>query len=137
MSTALAKAIMTGGALALALALGACNSTAPAVATAAAPSEPVVAAPEPPAAGVVGAAIGRELDEHDKQKAIAAQQEAVNAGVRKTWRGAHGAYGFIEPGAEGGVSGCRDYTHKIYINGRPQEAKGQACKGATGWRVTS
>lgn len=113
------------------LALPACNSTAP-VTTSVAP-----AAPEPPAPGVVGSAIGRELDAAEKETAIAAQQEAVNSGQRKSWRGAHGSYGFIEPGAEGALGGCRDYTHKIYVKGRPQQAKGQACKKPDGsWRVT-
>lgn len=115
------------------LALSACNSTAPSTATAAVPT-----APEPPAPGVVGVTIGQELDEVEKAAAIAAQHEAVNAGARKTWRGAHGSYGFIEPGPENALSGgCRDYTHKIYIKGRPQQAKGQACKKPDGsWRVT-
>lgn len=109
-----------------------CNSTTPPAASVA----PV--APEPPAAGVVGSAIGRELDASEKEAAIAAQQEAVDSGARKSWRGAHGSYGFIEPGPESAASGgCRDYIHKIYINGRPQQAKGQACKRPDGsWRVT-
>ncbi|MGA8173024.1 MAG: hypothetical protein WB816_19645 [Methylocystis sp.] len=98
-------------------------------------SAPVVVAPEPPAPGVVGSAIGRDLDEKDKAIAIAAQSEAVNSGTRKAWRGGHGAYGFIAPGPES--AGCRDYTHKIFINGRPNEAKGQACKTGDSWRVTS
>lgn len=115
------------------LALSACNSTPQPAAAAATP-----AAPEAPAPGVVGSAIGRDLDAAEKERAIAAQQEAVSAGVRKSWRGAHGSYGFIEPGPESALSGgCRDYTHKIYIKGRPQQAKGQACKKPDGsWRVT-
>lgn len=121
-----------GLSLILCLALGACNS---APSPGAAEPAVTVAAPEPPAAGVVGSAIGQGLDETDKAAAIAAQQAAVSTGVRKTWRGAHGAFGFIAPGPE--ASGCRDYTHKIYINGRPQEAKGQACRKGEDWRVTS
>ena len=116
-------------AVALALAavsLCACNASAP---------PPVAAVPEPPAPGVVGAAIGRDLSDKDKEVAIAAQQEAVSSGQRKSWKGEHGAYGFITPGPESGS--CRDYTHRIFINGRPQEAKGEACKKGDGWRVTS
>jgi surface antigen len=120
------------GLIGISFALAACNSSrAPSGAGAA----PVIAAPEPPAAGVVGAALGQALDEKDRGAAIAAQQEAVNSGARKSWRGEHGAYGFIAPGPE--ASGCRDYTHKIFIDGRPQEAKGQACRKGDGWRVTS
>jgi surface antigen len=113
-----------------ALALAGCNaaSTPP---TASTPP-----APPAPAAGVVGTAIGQSLDDSDREKAVLAQNEAVASGTRKTWRGAHGAYGFIVPGPEG--ASCRDYTHRIFINGRPQEAKGQACRGSDGaWRVTS
>jgi surface antigen len=112
-----------------ALTLGGCNSAATP------PQASTPAPPPPPAAGVVGTAIGQSLDDADREKAVAAQNEAVNSGTRKTWRGAHGAYGFIVPGPEAGS--CRDYAHKIFINGRPQEAKGQACRGSDGaWRVT-
>ncbi|HMK90587.1 MAG TPA: hypothetical protein VK446_13275 [Methylocystis sp.] len=115
------------------LSLAACN--APSLSS---PPPPVVAAPaapEPVPPGVLGGAIGRELDEKDRTLAIAAQNEAVNSGQQKSWRGAHTAYGFITPGPESG--NCRDYTHKIFINGRPQEAKGQACRKGDVWRVTS
>ncbi len=115
------------------LLLAACNASSPPPAA----SAPAVVVPEPPAPGVVGSAIGRDLDEKDRAVAIAAQSEAVNSGSRKSWRGDHGAYGFIVPGPENGAGGCRDYTHKIFINGRPQEAKGQACKRGDSWRVTS
>ncbi len=122
------------GIFAASLALTACNPAAPPPVAAA----PVpIAAPEPPAPGVVGSAVGRDLDEKDKAAAIAAQQAAISSGAPKTWKGGHGAYGFITPGPENGAGGCRDYTHKIYINGRPQEAKGQACKNGESWRVTS
>jgi len=100
-----------------------------------APVAAAPAAPEPPAPGVVGVAVGRDLSDQDKTTAIAAQQDAISSGQRKSWKGSHGAYGFITPGAETG--GCRDYTHRIFINGRPQEGKGQACKKDDVWRVTS
>jgi surface antigen len=84
---------------------------------------------------VIGAAIGQTLDETDRTAAVAMQQEAIVSGVRKSWRGNHGAYGFITPGPE--TDGCRDYTHRIFVNGRPQEAKGRACRENGAWRVTS
>lgn len=115
--------------LAALMGLTACNAVSPPAAA------PVSVAPEPPPAGVVGVAVGRELDEKDRAVAIAAQNEAVNSGDPKSWKGAKTAYGFITPGPENG--GCRDYTHKIFINGRPQEAKGRACKAGEVWRVTS
>ena len=109
------------------IALAACQSSPPPA------LDQKAEAPPPPAPGVVGAAIGQTLDEPDRARAIAAQQDAVTTGLRKSWRGAHGVYGFIVPTAE--TNGCRDYTHKIFINGRPQEAKGQACLEKDAWRV--
>jgi surface antigen len=115
-----------------ALALCGCNAAAP-EAAAVAP-----AAPELPAPGVIGSALGRELDAADRETAIAAQQEAVNSGRRKSWRGAHGVYGFVEPAPEDVVGGCRDYTHKVYVDGRPRQGAGRACKRPDGtYRITS
>jgi surface antigen len=130
MSTSRHHAFAAVGALCAALTLAACNAGAPA----AAPVTP--AAPEPPGVGVVGASVGQSLSEKDREIAVAAQHEAVNSGTRKTWKGSHGAYGYIEPGPESGS--CRDYMHRIFINGRPSEAKGQACRKADGvYRATS
>ncbi|PPD44484.1 MAG: hypothetical protein CTY15_07175 [Methylocystis sp.] len=133
MSTTRAQAILAMTFLCTGFGLAACSSTSePPRAVAAAP---VIAVPPPPAAGVVGGPVGQSLEEKDRATAIAAQQEAVSSGSPKSWRGARGAYGFVTPGAENGS--CRDYTHKIFINGRPQEAKGQACRENGEWRVTS
>jgi surface antigen len=113
--------------------LAGCTSTpAPAVATAAVAEPPPVAASTP---GVLSGSIGQSLSEKDRETAMTAQQEAVSSGARKSWRGEKGAYGFVTPGAESGA--CRDYTHKIFVNGRPQEAKGQACRQNGEWRITS
>src|SRR5208337_4104641 len=111
--------LIAASVVAATLFLAACNATKPPPVA----SAPAVIAPEPPPPGVVGTAIGRDLDEKDKTIAIAAQSEAVSSGTRKSWKGDRGAYGFIVPGPENG-GGCRDYTHKIFINGRPKEAKG-------------
>ena len=122
------------GALMALAALPACSASQAPAPVVAAPPE-AAAAPEPLPAGVVGVAVGRELDERDRATAIAAQDEAVNSGKQKSWRGDKTAYGFVTPGPEKGD--CRDYTHKIFIDGRPQEAKGQACKKGDVWRVVS
>jgi surface antigen len=124
-----AFALTTFGVLCAAAGLGGCASTA------APTARPAVAAPPPaPAPGAVGGPIGQTLDEKDRAAAIAAQQEAISSGERKSWRGAQGAYGFIVPGVETGA--CRDYTHRIFVNGRPQESKGRACRQNGEWRVT-
>lgn len=127
-----AKATLAMSLLCSVLGVAACSSTsAPPAATVA----PAPATPAPPAPGVVGGPIGQSLGDADRAAAIAAQQDAVSSGTRKSWRGDHGTYGFITPGAENGS--CRDYTHKIFVNGRPQEAKGRACRQNGEWRVTS
>jgi surface antigen len=128
-----AKATMAISLLCAACGLSACSSTPEK--PAAVVTAPVPAVPPPPAPGVVGGAIGQSLGEKDRAAAIAAQQDAVSSGARKSWRGEKGAYGFVTPGPESGS--CRDYSHKIFINGRPQEAKGQACRENGEWRVTS
>jgi surface antigen len=118
----------------IAAGLAACTSTPTPVAT---PTAAVAAPPPPtaPAPGVLSGALGQSLSEKDRETAMAAQQEAIASGARKSWRGERGAYGFIAPGPENGA--CRDYTHKIFVNGRPQEAKGQACRENGEWRITS
>jgi len=126
-----AKATLAIGLL-CACGLSACNSTSEPPTVAAAP---VVAAPPPPAPGVIGGAIGQSLTEKDRAAAIAAQQDAVSSGARRSWRGERGSYGFVTPGTESGS--CREYTHRVFVNGRPQEAKGQACQQNGQWRVTS
>ncbi len=127
-----ARATLTISLLLAAFGAGACNSTSEPPTAA---SVPIVAAPPPPAPGVIGGAIGQSLTENDRAAAIAAQQEAVSSGSRKSWRGEKGSYGFVIPGGENGS--CRDYTHKVFVNGRPQEAKGEACRQNGEWRVTS
>ncbi len=127
-----AKATLAMSLLFSASGLGACSSTSEPPAAAAAPA---VVAPPPPAPGVIGGAFGLSLTEKDRAAAIAAQQEAVSSGARKSWRGEKGSYGFVTPSAENGP--CRDYTHKIFVNGRPQEAKGQACRENGEWRIAS
>ncbi len=132
LSTLRLRAVLATSLLCSAAGLAACSSRpSPPAATVAVPQ----AAPTPPAPGVVGGPLGQLLGENDRAAAIAAQQEAVSSGTRKSWRGEHGAYGFITPGAENGV--CREYAHKIFIGGRPQEAKGRACRGNGEWRVVS
>ncbi len=114
---------------------------------AAAPLQPPVSAPPPPAApaipagaalgGVLGGPIGAALTDPDRQAAWQAQLAALDSGQRRSWRGAHGVFGFVEPGAETG-SGCRAYSQTIYVAGRPNRGQGIACKQPDGgWKMTS
>jgi len=78
------------------------------------------------------------LDERDRQRAYAAEMQALEhggPGEPTGWRGANpGRYGTIVPGAyyERGGARCRDYSHTIYIDGRPQIARTTACRNPDG-----
>lgn len=126
----------------LAFALAGClGETPPQAAAPAAPATTPAAAAAPAArpvlAGVLAGSLTQGVAEADREAALNAQVAALDSGQRKTWRGPKGAFGWIEPGAEG-AGGCRDYAHTIYVAGRPRSGKGQACKdAATGWKFVS
>ncbi len=100
--------------------------------------------PPPPAiptgaalGGVLGGPVGAGLADADRQAAWNAQIAALDSGQRRSWRGAHGVFGFVEPGAETGA-GCRSYAQTIYVAGRPNHGQGVACKQPDGgWKMTS
>ena len=88
--------------------------------------------------GVLGGAIGTALDERDRQRAYAAEVQALEygePGIPVGWRGeGPKRYGTVIPGAPYQTRGakCRDYSHSIYIDGRPQIARGTACRNPDG-----
>jgi surface antigen len=96
------------------------------------------------AGGLLGSAIGASLDEQDRQRAYAAEMQALESGAPGApvgWRSDHTAYyGTIVPGPyyqRGGLR-CREYSHTIYINGRPELARGTACRNPDGtWTPVS
>ena len=88
--------------------------------------------------GLIGNRIGAGLDEEDRKRAYAAEMaamEAEGAGGPIEWRNPRsGHYGMIVPGpvyVERGTR-CRNYTHTIYIGGRPEVARGVACRNRDG-----
>ena len=88
-------------------------------------------------AGVIGNGIGTGLDERDRQRAYAAEMQALDQGEPGEpvgWRGHAGRYGTVVPGAYYETRGnrCRDYSHTIFIDGRPQTARATACRGSDG-----
>jgi surface antigen len=96
------------------------------------------------AGGLLGSAIGASLDERDRQRAYAAEMEALEhgqPGAPVGWRGQYrGAYGTIVPGPYYEARGlrCREYTHTVYMDGRPQTARGTACRNPDGsWTPVS
>ena len=94
--------------------------------------------------GILGGAIGSNLDERDRQRAFAAEVQALeygDPGIPVGWRGeGPKRYGTVVPGAPYQSHGnkCRDYSHSIYIDGRPQIARGTACRNPDGsWAPVS
>jgi surface antigen len=88
--------------------------------------------------GMVGNRIGASLDEEDRRLAYEAHMAALesgHAGAPVAWRNpGSGHYGDIVPGAAYDSRGmkCRPYTHTIYIKGRPEAARGTACRNPDG-----
>jgi surface antigen len=94
--------------------------------------------------GMIGNRIGASMDDEDKRLAYAAQVQALEggrSGAAVAWRNPDsGRYGSVVPGPAYQANGlqCRPYTHTIYIDGRPQVARGSACRNPDGtWAVVS
>jgi surface antigen len=87
---------------------------------------------------LIGNRIGAAMDEEDRQRAYAAQLAALNdgaPGAPVSWRNPQtGRYGTVVPGPYYDDDGrrCRSYTHTIYIDGRPETARGTACRNPDG-----
>ena len=87
---------------------------------------------------LIGNRIGNALDEEDKKRAYAAEMEALErgqSGAPVAWRNPDsGRYGSVVPGPAYSDRGrnCRAYTETIYIDGRPQTARGTACRNPDG-----
>ena len=91
--------------------------------------------------GIVGSEIGRSMDKQDRilaQQAELLALERGRSGEATPWRNPdNGRYGEVIPTApyRRGYEDCRDYTHKIFIDGRPQTMRGTACRNPDGtWR---
>ncbi len=88
--------------------------------------------------GIVGSEIGRSMDQQDRMLAQQAEYDALErgqSGVARQWRNPdNGRYGEVVPTRpyKRGNLDCRDYAHKIYIDGRPQTLKGTACRNPDG-----
>ncbi len=94
--------------------------------------------------GLIGNRIGASMDDEDKQRAYAAQMQALEngrSGTAVAWKNPDsGRYGSVVPGPAYQANGqqCRQYTHTIYIDGRPQVARGSACRNPDGtWTAIS
>ena len=87
---------------------------------------------------LIGNRIGAALDDDDRQRAYAAQMSALDngaPGAPVSWNNPDsGRHGTVVPGPFYDEQGrrCRSYTHTIYIDGRPETARGTACRNADG-----
>jgi surface antigen len=88
--------------------------------------------------GIVGNEIGRKLDARDRQLAREAEYDAWERGEPNRpvrWRNPdNGRYGEVIPEQRyrRGPQDCRDFVHKVYIDGRPQTMRGTACRNPDG-----
>ncbi len=88
--------------------------------------------------GLIGNRIGQSLDARDRRMAYAAENQALRdgpPGAPVGWRNPQsGHYGTVVPGPSYDRAGdiCREFTHTIYINGRPESARGTACRNPDG-----
>jgi len=93
--------------------------------------------------GLIGNRIGASMDEEDRRRAYYAQMQAFEepTDAPVVWRSPRtGYYGEVVPGPVYYVRGvrCRPYTHTIYIRGRPEVARGRACRNPDGtWTPVS
>lgn len=92
--------------------------------------------------GLLGEEIGRSLDESDRQIALQAEYEALEygrPGRPAAWSGGNsGNRGeiVVGPAYEVNRLDCREYTHRVFIGGRPRVAKGTACRQPDSiWRI--
>ena len=75
--------------------------------------------------GFIGNEIGADLDAADRRMAADAEYRALEfgrTGAPVGWHGRSGRYGDVVAGSSYRVNdyNCRDYTHTIYIDGRPE-----------------
>ena len=87
--------------------------------------------------GFLGAEIGRSLDIEAQRRFNAAQYQALESGrpgAPITWQSPSGPSGQVVPSQPYQINAlvCRDYTHTVYIDGRPEVLRGTACRQPDG-----
>jgi surface antigen len=92
---------------------------------------------------MIGNSIGTSLDSADREYADYAATSALEynrSGTAASWRNPDsGNYGYTTPVRTYHTDGydCRDYETTIYVDGRPETARGSACRQGDGtWRIT-
>ena len=90
--------------------------------------------------GYLGNEIGSSLDNADRAAYTRASQNAMQSGREKRWKNPDsGNYGTITPHRryrDRHGKYCREYTQKIYVDGKRHKGHGTACREADGtWRI--
>jgi surface antigen len=92
--------------------------------------------------GLMGAEVGRSLNDADRSIALKAEYEALEygrPGQPTVWQGKSGDnHGEVKVGSAYQVNrlDCREYTHNVWIGGRLRVVKGTACREPDGvWRI--
>ena len=105
-------------------------------------SDPIAYAPaNDGSVGLIGSAIGRGVDEADRQIGLNAEYRALEYGengVGVDWTGHNSVAGAVVPGPRYRVNDydCRQFTHTIISHGSTESARATACRGTDGtWRV--
>lgn len=91
-------------------------------------------------ASLQGGIVGRtnvQLSASDRERALEAEYRALEAspgGQPVTWQGSNGIGGEVIANApyQVGSQNCRQYSHKLNVNGRTVEARGAACRNDQG-----
>ena len=96
------------------------------------------------AGAFIGNQIGSGLDKVDQQKMVSAEQKAQTAPIGETisWNNPDtGNRGSVTPVRDGTASNgqyCREYQHKVIIDGEEKSAYGTACRQPDGsWKIVS
>jgi surface antigen len=90
------------------------------------------------AGGLMGNRVGAAMDDQDRQRAYAAQMQALEtgpSGAPVAWRNPDsGRYGSVVPGPayQANNATCRQYTETVYLDGNPTVARGTACRNPDG-----
>jgi surface antigen len=98
----------------------------------------VPGAPDHALATGAGAATAATLDPRDRDVAAAAQLRALQfgePGAPVSWRSPESGHrGTIVPGPAYQSNGltCREFSHTVYADGRPQTGRGSACRNPDG-----
>jgi surface antigen len=88
--------------------------------------------------GIVGNEIGRSLDQRDRELAAQAEYDAWESGPPRKpvrWRNPdNGRYGEVvaEDYYERSGSRCRNFLHRVWIDGRERTMRGTACRNPDG-----